>query len=377
VSWFGSRDDMEPTADRHFLAAHNLKFERGGTTILNVPQLSLNRGEVLSLIGPNGAGKTTLLQTLCYLNHPFSGEIIFEGLTVGKNCTGSEYRRRVAMVFQESLLFNTTVFRNVSSGLAFRHMRKDEIESRVTRSLHRFGIIHLKDRSARTLSGGEAQRTSLARAFATEPDVIFLDEPFASLDPPTRQGLMEDLEGVLRQAKTTTVLATHDREEALRLSDRIACMNGGKIVQIDRPVEIMNHPVDAFVASFVGVETVLSGQVAGSDGQGSSIVSVSGRDIHVAQMLQPGESVVICVTPESVVLSEQPSDTITSARNVFRGTTVRTLAFGPIHKVYIDCGFPLAAFVTTESLRNLSLREGKDITASFKATAIRVISRKH
>jgi tungstate transport system ATP-binding protein len=121
-------------------------------------------------------------------------------------------------------------------------------------NLNRFRIDHLRDRSARTLSGGEAQRTSLARAFAVQPEILLLDEPFGALDPPTREALMEDLQVVLRDTRTTTVFATHDRLEALQLSDRIAVMGKGRIIQIGSPQEVMGSPIDDFVASFVSVD---------------------------------------------------------------------------------------------------------------------------
>src|SRR3989304_113968 len=211
------------------LEARNLSVKRGGTVVLDIPSLSLRRGEILSLIGPNGAGKTTLLQTLSYLLGRFQGEIFFRGKKIETNHSVLEYRRKLAMVFQEPLLFDTTVFNNVASGLKIRGMRRNEIRDRVMEQLSRFGIGHLSDRSAKTLSGGEAQRTSLARAFALRPEILFLDEPFASLDPPTRNSLIEDLEHILQQTRTTAIFATHDRLEALRLSDRMAGRNEGKI----------------------------------------------------------------------------------------------------------------------------------------------------
>ena len=228
---------------------------------MDISSFLIHEGEILSLIGPNGAGKTTLLQTLSYLLKPFQGEIFFRGKKVETNHSVLEYRRKLAMVFQEPLLFDTTVFNNVASGLKIRGMKRGEIRDRVMEQLERFGISHLSDRSARTLSGGEAQRTSLARAFALQPEILLLDEPFSSLDPPTRDSLIEDLEHILQQTRTTAVFATHDRLEALRLSDRIAVMNEGKILQIGSPEEVMNHPVNEIVASFVGVETILTGKV--------------------------------------------------------------------------------------------------------------------
>jgi tungstate transport system ATP-binding protein len=172
------------------LEAKNLEVERGGMITLNVPSLSIQQGEILSLIGSNGAGKTTLLQTLCYLLKPFRGEISFRGERINSNYSALAYRRKLAMVFQEPLLFDTTVFENVASGLRIRGITRGDIPRIVMQQLDRFGIGHLSLRSARKISGGEAQRTSLARAFALQPEVLLLDEPFASLDPPTRESLI-------------------------------------------------------------------------------------------------------------------------------------------------------------------------------------------
>ena len=357
------------------LEARNLEVKRGGVLTLNIPSLSIQQGEILSLIGSNGAGKTTLLQALCYLLKPFLGEISFRGERINSSHSAFAYRRKLAMVFQEPLLFDTTVFENVASGLKIRGMKWQDISRIAMEQLDRFGIGHLGRRSARKISGGEAQRTSLARAFALQPEVLLLDEPFASLDPPTRESLIEDLEGILRQTKTTTLFATHDRQDALRLSDRIAIMNKGKILQIGSPEEVMYHPVNEFVASFVGVETILTGFVTRMGG-GTFAASVSGKEIEAVGEVQLGEEVILCIRPENVVLSIPPSKELTSARNVFPGRVEKITSLGLYHKVQLDCGFPLVAYVTHHSLDNLSLKEGKEIVASFKATAIHVIRRK-
>ncbi len=360
------------TESIRILEVRNLEVKRGGTLVLDVPSLSLRTGEILSLIGPNGAGKTTLLQTLSYLLKPFQGEIFFREKKVGTNHSALEYRRKLAMVFQEPLLFDTTVFNNIASGLIIRGTERNEIHSRVTEQLERFGIKHLSTRSARTLSGGEAQRTSLARAFALQPEILFLDEPFASLDPPTRSSLIEDLESVLQQTRTTTIFATHDRLEALRLSNRIAVMNTGSILQIGSPEEVMNHPVNEFVASFVGVETILAGRVIKKD-RGTFIVSVSGHEVEAVGDAHLGEAVVLCVRPENVTLLTRTSHEGTSARNIFPGKIVKIISLGLYQKVHLDCGFPLVAYVTNHSLEELSLTEGKQVKASFKATAVTVM----
>jgi tungstate transport system ATP-binding protein len=366
---------MDIKDSKPILEIKNLEVIRSGVTLLNVPSLIIKGGEILSLIGPNGAGKTTLLQALCYLLKPFRGEISFKGERINANHSAFAYRRKLAMVFQEPLLFDTTVFENVASGLKIRGIKWQDIRRIAMEQLDRFGIGHLSHRSARKISGGEAQRTSLARAFALQPEILFLDEPFASLDPPTRESLIEDLEGILRQTKTTTLFATHDRQEALRLSDRIAVMNNGKILQIGSPEEVMNHPVGEFVASFVGVETILTGHVITKDG-GTFVASVSGKEIEAVGEVRLGEEVILCIRPENVVLSAPPSKELTSARNVLPGRVEKITSLGLYQKVQLDCGFPLVAYVTHHSTENLSLGEGKGVMASFKATAIHVIRRK-
>jgi len=365
-SWM-VRNDSKP-----ILEARNLEVNRGGATLVQVPSLLIQEGEIFSLIGPNGAGKTTLLQTLSYLLKPFQGEIFFRGKKVETNHSVLGYRRKLAMVFQEPLLFDTTVFNNVASGLKIRGMKRDEIRDRAMEQLERFGISHLNGRSARTLSGGEAQRTSLARAFALRPEILLLDEPFSSLDPPTRDSLIEDLEHILQETRTTAIFATHDRLEALRLSDRIAVMNEGKILQIGSPGEVANHPVNELVASFMGVEAILTGKVIKRNG-GTFIASIEGQEIEAVGDVHLGESVVLCIRPENVTLSIRPSQEGTSARNVFAGKILKIISLGLYQKVQLDCGFPLVAYVTNHSLEELSLLEGKEVRASFKATAVMVM----
>ena len=357
------------------LAVKELQVRRGGFLVLDISSLTVEEGILLSLIGPNGAGKTTLMQTLACLLKPAGGEFFFKGERVSSSHGLLQYRRKLAMVFQEPLLFDATVFQNVASGLKIRGMARAEIEKRVKQNLQRFGISHLVERSARKLSGGEAQRVALARALAIQPEILFLDEPFASLDPPTRESLMEDLEKILRQTNTTTIFATHDRMEALRLSDRIAVMNQGRILQFGLPAEVMNQPIDEFVASFVGVETILSGRVIRRNG-GSFTASIQGQEVEAIGKMETGESVALCIRPENVTLAIPPTVGLSSARNVFRGRIVKVIPLGLYYKIQIDCGFPLVAFVTAHSLEGLSLVEGKEVVASFKATSIHVVRRK-
>jgi tungstate transport system ATP-binding protein len=357
------------------LEGNGLRVARSGFSILDIDKISIAEGEVLSLVGPNGAGKTTLLVALCLLTKALQGSILFRGKKIGDGISVDSYRRKIAMVFQEPLLFNTTVFENVASGLNFRKIRKSKIRDIVDENLKRFGVAHLKDRSARTLSGGEAQRVSLARAFAIGPDILFLDEPFSALDPPTRESLLSDFEAILGESRTTTIFATHDRMEALRLSDRIAVMNNGKILQAGKPEEVMNHPANEFVASFVGVETILKGRVLEAR-EGEITISVAGHEIEALGNDSPGENVILCIRPENVTLSVDASNAQTSARNVFSSVIEKITTLGLYYRVDLDCGFPLVAYVTKHSLEQMSLGAGKKIEASFKATAVHVLKAK-
>jgi len=356
----------------------DLRVSRGNTSILDVPYVAIKEGEVLSLIGPNGAGKTTLLQTLAHLVTPFDGHVLFRGRRVGEDMPVLSYRRALAVAFQEPLLFDTTVFANVASGLKIRGLGRSAIGDTVMEYLCLFGIAHLSDRSARSLSGGEAQRTSLARAFATKPEVIFLDEPFASLDPGSREPLVDDVRAVLKKTRTTAVLVTHDLMEALRLSDRMAVMGRGRIHQVDAPGEVMSRPADEFVASFLGAGTILTGQVEESRGD-TFAVAVGDKKIESIGNLAAGETVSIYIRPENVTLSmdsgSEPSAQLTSARNVFPATVVRVTTLGFYEKIHLDCGFPLVSYVTQQSREALRLGEGRHVFASFKATAVHVVRR--
>jgi len=353
------------------LTVKDLQVHRGGAPVLDISSLDIAAGNILSLIGPNGAGKSSLLLALSFLINKTSGEIFFHGRHVLTKDDIFTYRRRLAMVFQEPLLLDTTVRENIAAGLKMRHKPKDEMENSVARYAEMFGITHLLTRSARAISGGEAQRTSLARALATEPELVFLDEPFASLDPPTKEALLADLQRILSITKTTAVITTHDRNDALRLSDYIAVMKQGEIIQQGRPEDIMNRPADEYVAGFVGVETVVRGEVIASR-DGINVIAVAGNNLEATGDYAPGSHVLCCIRPEYVTIAAA-SGAPTSARNIFNARIEKISPLGLFYKVELDVGFPLISYVTSISLDNLALAVGKNISASFKATALHLI----
>jgi tungstate transport system ATP-binding protein len=234
------------------LTLRNLSVRRGGRRVLEIGELAVQQHEVLAVVGPNGAGKSSLLLVLARLLRPERGELLFNGQPAGGE-SDLAYRRRLALVLQDPLLFDASVFENVASGLRFRGLPPKEIQPRVRLWLERLGISHLERRRAKELSGGEGQRVSLARALVLEPELLLLDEPFGALDPPTRSRLLEDLGQILPAAQTTTILITHDLKEAARLASRVVVMLDGRNVQIGPPQSVFDRPANAEVAAFLGI----------------------------------------------------------------------------------------------------------------------------
>lgn len=241
----------------YIIEAAKIKLRKNKKQILDVEQFRLRHGEVMALIGHNGAGKSTLMQVLALLQRPDSGELFIcgEKVTPKKEL---HFRRRMAVVFQEPLLLDTTVYNNVASGLFIRGHRKEEIDARVRQWLERLGIESLAHRPARFLSGGESQRVSLARAFVLDPEVLFLDEPFSALDYPTRKALIAELGDILRATRISTVLVTHDHNEIPLLADMVTVLQEGKVVQCCTPQELFTRPADETVAALVGAPYMLS-----------------------------------------------------------------------------------------------------------------------
>lgn len=353
------------------LEVRDLLVRRAGRVVLEIEHLAVAPGEVLAVIGPNGAGKSTLLLTLARLIEPARGEIRFAGRPLAAH-GDLAYRRAIALALQEPLLLDRSVFENVIIGLRFRHLPRDEIVRRAETWLSRLGIGHLRARPAARLSGGEARRVSLARALAIQPRLLLLDEPFAALDPPTRAGLLDDLQALLAETGQTTVFVTHDLDEALRLGDRVAVLLAGRLRQCGRPEQVFAGPADAEVATFVGMETILSGRVL-SCTEGRVIVDVDGRRLEAAGELPVGQAVLFCLRPEDVTLWPKDGAPASSARNRLAARIVSLTPHGVLVRVALDCGFPLLALITRASARELGLAPGMEVAASFKATAVHLI----
>ena len=345
-----------------------VRVSRGGRAVLDVPELDVRHGEILAVIGPNGAGKSTLLRVLGLLEAPDDGRVMFRGAPAAPR-TSLALRRRMASVFQEPLLADTTVFANVALGLRFRRVPAARVGPAVDAWLERFGIRPLAGRQARSLSGGEAQRTALARALVLEPEVLLLDEPFSALDPPTREVLIDDLGRVLREERTTTAFVTHDRGEALALGDRVGVLMDGRLLQVGDPAQVFRAPASEEIARFVGVETILDCRVLETDA-GMSVLDAGGRRVQVAQVAAPpGDWVRLCLRAEDVALFAGAPKAGAPGFNRLPGAVQRVIAAGAHVRVIVDCGFLLVALLTRREVEELEVRDGASVTAHFKVTA--------
>ena len=352
------------------LTARELSVRRPSGWTLTADLLTLQRGETLALLGPNGAGKSTLLHLLAGLERPTSGTVTLAGLDARRDPLA--FRRRTAVVLQAPLLLDGSVEHNITLGLRLHGLPRSARRERAARWLERTGITHLAQRRARSLSGGEQQRASLARALALEPLVLFLDEPFASLDTPTHRALLAELPDWLRVAGCATVLVTHDRDDALHLADRVAVLLAGALRQVGPVDEVFTRPADTAVAAFLGVETVVPGEVIAT-GEDTARVRVGRAELVVAGAWAPGP-VLVAIRPEQALLFAAGERLHSSARNVLPCRVVAVEPAGGQLRVHLDAGFPLIASVT-RAAADLAIAPGTALLAALKATAIHLIPR--
>ena len=258
----------------------------GAIPVLRDCDLEVVKGEVMTLLGPSGCGKTTLLRTIAGFVVPDAGSVSIGGRDVTPIPPN---RRSVGMVFQHYALFpHMTVFANVAYGLRIRRLGRGEIERRVRTALELVELTGLAERWPAQLSGGQQQRVALARVLILEPEVLLLDEPFGALDAKLRQAMQVDLRRLVRRLGITTVFVTHDQDEALTLSDRIAVMRGGVIEQVGTPLEIYDRPTSTYVADFVGLSNLLAGEVR--DGRielGPGVALPTDRTGRVTAVIRP------------------------------------------------------------------------------------------
>lgn len=280
----------------------------GPVVAVNNISLSISDGKFFSLLGPSGCGKTTTLRLIAGFELPTTGQIFIGGDLQGET---PAYRRPVNTVFQNYALFpHMTVFQNVAFGLEMRKVAGEEIKQRVLEALEMVQLPGMENRKPDQLSGGQQQRVALARALVNRPKVLLLDEPLGALDLKLRKAMQLELKALQHRVGITFVYVTHDQEEALTMSDRIAVMNEGRVLQTGTPHEIYERPANRFVAGFIGETNFLAGQVKAGRG-GAAVVLVDGvLAIHVPVERGVGmsEGAVIAIRPEKISVSAEPSD---------------------------------------------------------------------
>ena len=339
---------------------------RLGTLDLDV-ELEVAAGELLALLGPNGAGKSTALRCLAGLAPIDSGRIVIDGDVVDEPDSATFVapdRRPIGFVFQDYLLFqHMTVLENVAFGMRARKTSKVEARRRAREWLDRVGLAEYADQRPRALSGGQSQRAALARALATDPRLLLLDEPLAALDAGTRGAVRRDLRRHLDTFEGMRIMVTHDPVDAYALADRVAILDAGRIVQVGTLREVTAHPRSRYVADLVGVNLV-SGVVA--DG-----VLRTGSDVRVVVADAPPGASFAVIRPHSIVLERHHLDG-SSPRNVWPGTIEEVDRLGERVRVALHGALPLTAEITVAALEALALRPGDEVYASVKATDIEV-----
>jgi len=289
--------------------------------------LHVKQGEFFSILGPSGCGKTTTLRLIAGFERVDAGKLLIQGQYM---TNVPAYRRPVNTVFQSYALFNhLNVWDNIAFGLRLRKLRFSEIESRVKDALKLVKMESLRSRFPSQLSGGQQQRVALARALVNRPAVLLLDEPLGALDLKLRKEMQVELSNLHKDLGLTFIMVTHDQEEALSLSDRIAVMNQGKIEQIGTPSQIYEHPQTPFVADFIGDTNLFSGEIAAVDPESVRIITKSGLSIVVNRFedtpTELSQAVIVSVRPEKIQLSLYPPNLPT---NCFEGRLGNVMYLG-------------------------------------------------
>ncbi|RAI01578.1 spermidine/putrescine ABC transporter ATP-binding protein [Acuticoccus sediminis] len=288
----------------------------GGVRAIDGLSLSLREGETISLLGPSGCGKTTTLRVIAGFAAPDAGRVVLRGETVNKR---RPYERNIGVLFQDYALFpHLTVFDNVAFGPRHRGLDAATVYQRVERYL---GLVHMGEHAQRfpgNLSGGQQQRVALARALATEPEILLLDEPLSALDAKLRKSVRAELKAIIAETGVTTIIVTHDQEEALSLSDRVLVMNRGRIDQDAPPHELYRRPANQFVAEFVGRSNWLRGRVEMADGA-RTFAAVGGPRFAAPAHLPDGREIMCFVRPEDIRLAA-PGETVPDGWIAWNGT---------------------------------------------------------
>jgi ABC-type Fe3+/spermidine/putrescine transport system ATPase subunit len=308
----------------------NLTKKFGEVTAADDIDLTINDGEFFTLLGPSGCGKTTTMRIIAGLEFPTKGKVLFDGKDVTQL---PSYERNTGMVFQNYALWpHMKVFENVAYGLKVRKVENNEIKRRVLEALEQVQLGGMEDRFPTQLSGGQQQRVALARVLVINPAVLLLDEPLSNLDAKLRVQMREDIKALQKRLGITTVYVTHDQEEAMSVSDKIAIQNYGKVMQIGAPLDIYNVPQNVFIATFMGRGTLLEGDVMSvNETVKMKIENIELTGIDSTGKIRVGDKASCIIRPESYEIQkpDEPS-------NILEGKVEWSSFIGPYTEVRLD-----------------------------------------
>ena len=344
----------------------NLSKRWENFSLCNV-NLRIMGGEYFIILGPTGAGKTLLLELMAGFHRPDSGRILIDGVDVTDL---PPERRSIGYVPQDYMLFpHMTVYENVEFGLRMHAMPKNERERVVNEILEFMGLTHLRYRLPMTLSGGEMQKTAVARALVLRPKLLLLDEPLSALDANTQKLMRDELKRLHEELKVTVIHVTHNQVEAYVLADRLAVMRNGRIIQVGSPEEVFRRPKDTFIARFVGFENLFNARIIKSR---NGIAELDLEGVRIEAVTDRTGECTVGIRPDDIIVSRQPLRS--SMRNTLKGRISDFIDMGSLISLIVNVkSVTFVALITKRSFLEMGLKRGLDVYLSFKASAVHVI----
>ena len=360
-------------SDKEFIKIKNVSKNFEEVVAVDNINVDIARGEFFSLLGPSGCGKTTLLRILAGFEYPSSGSVFIDSLDVTDITPNL---RPTNMVFQNYAIFpHINVKRNIEFGLRKEKLSKDELDKRVQDALKMVQLEGYEDRYSNQLSGGQRQRIALARALVKQPKVLLLDEPLGALDKKLREEMQLELRNLQRSIGITFIFVTHDQEEAMTMSDRVAVMNKGKILQISPPRDLYDNPKNLFVGDFIGQINFLDTQIVKIEGNNAKVLinKLGEHEIITSNNnLSQNESIVCAIRPETIIISK------TNEKNsdiCIKGSIVNTSFYGNMTYVYVNIeGLSKPIMVSTSDVLE-GLSHNSDCYLNINLKDIRIIQK--